>query len=224
MKQRSKRYRENLSLLGEESYSFSEAISLLKKMKPTKFDASVEVHFKINHKKLQDVRGMVQLPHGTGKKVKVLVFCEGEHVEQAQQAGADHVGGHELLSKVEKGWVDFDFVVSTPSMMKDVGKLGPILGRMGLMPKPKSGTVTTDITSIVKQLKSGRVEYKADQTGVVHFPCGKVSFSDDQLLSNIDFTYRSFLNSKPSDAKGEYIQSCHLASTMSPSIKIQHKG
>jgi large subunit ribosomal protein L1 len=172
---------------------------------------------------LQNVRGIIQLPHGTGKKVKVLVFAKGEKAEEARAAGADYVGDEDLIQKVQGGWIDFDFVVATPDMMKDVGKLGQVLGKRGLMPKPKSGTVTTDMRGIIAQLTAGRIEYRADKTGVVHVPMGRLSFTAEQLKDNATAALQAILKDKPNDAKGDYVVGMHIAGTMTPAIKVNIK-
>lgn len=204
-------------------YDLDKAVSLMKDLKFTKFDETVEVSVKIVHKSYQDVRGAVNLPHGTGKDVKVLVICKGDKQKEAQDAGADFIGAEDVIEKIKGGWLDFEAVVATPSMMKEVGKLGPMLGRKGLMPKPKAGTVTDDIKGIVKALKGGRVEYKADKTGVVHLGIGKSSFDVLKIVENIKAFYSQLVKDKPSDAKGNYIKSLHICSTMGPGIKINHK-
>jgi large subunit ribosomal protein L1 len=205
-------------------YSAEEAVALMKEVKYAKFDESVEVAVKIVHKSYQNIRGFVTLPAGNGKDVRVLVICKGDKQQEAQAAGAEHVGADEVIEKIQEGWLDFDAVVATPDMMAKVGKLGPILGRKGLMPKPKAGTVTNDIKGIVKELKSGKVEYRADKTGVIHLGIGKISFDDAQIISNISALYRQIVKDKPSDAKGNYIKTLSLSSTMGPGMKINHKG
>ncbi len=224
MAKKGKKYLEALQKVDRNKvHSLEEGVSLVKNMSYTKFDGTVEGHFKIKYKSMQNVRGSIQLPHGTGKTVKVLVFAKGEKAEEARAAGADYVGDADLIEKIQGGWVDFDFVVSTPDMMKDVGKLGPVLGKKGLMPKPKAGTVTQDVKGIVGQLKSGRVEYRADKTGVVHVAMGKVSFDEGKLLENARIAFDTIMKDKPSDAKGEYVVSMYLAATMSPSVKLDVK-
>lgn len=205
-------------------YSVDEAVGLMRNAKFAKFDESVEMSIKVVHKSLQNVRGSVVLPNGTGKEVKVLVICKGDKQKEALDAGADYVGAEDIIEKIKDGWVDFQAVVATPDMMKDVGKLGPVLGRKGLMPKPKAGTVTDDVKGIVKELKGGRVEYKADKTGVVHLGIGKMSFEDVVIAENVKAFFNQVLRDKPSDAKGNYIKSVHISSTMGPGIKINHKG
>lgn len=204
-------------------YLLEDAVRLARETSYTSFDSSVEGHFKIRYKSLQNVRGVVQLPHGTGKDVKILVFAKGDKAEEARSAGADYVGDEYLIEKIQGGWIDFDFVVSTPDMMKDVGKLGPVLGKKGLMPKPKAGTVTTDIAGIVAQLKAGRIEYRADKTGVVHMPMGKVSFDEGQLLENAKTAFQAIMKDKPSDAKGDYVVTFYVAASMGPGIKVSTK-
>ena len=207
----------------EKEYSLNEAVTLIKEMASTKFDSSIEGHLNIKYKSLQNVRGIIQLPHGTGRTSRVLVFAKGEKAEEAKKAGADFVGDNDMIEKVQKGWVDYEFVVATPDLMKDVGKLGPVLGKKGLMPKPKAGTVTNDVTEIIKQLKSGRVEFKADKTGVVHMALGKLSFDTDKLVENINTAFQVVMREKPTDAKGEYVISMYLAGTMTPGLKINVK-
>ncbi len=204
--------------------SVDEAVALMKEVKFAKFDETVEVSVKVVHKSLQNVRGSVTLPHGTGKQVKVLVICKGDKQKEAHDAGADYVGAEDMIEKIKEGWIDYQAVVATPDMMKEVGKLGPILGRKGLMPKPKSGTVTEDIKGIVKELKAGRLDYKADKTGVIHLGVGKVSFEDGKIAENIKAFYNQIMRDKPSDAKGNYIKSIYMSSTMGPGIKINYKG
>lgn len=204
--------------------SVDEAVALMKEVKFAKFDETVEVSVKVVHKSLQNVRGSVTLPHGTGKQVKVLVICKGDKQKEAHDAGADYVGAEDMIEKIKEGWIDYQAVVATPDMMKEVGKLGPILGRKGLMPKPKSGTVTEDIKGIVKELRAGRLDYKADKTGVIHLGVGKVSFEDGKIAENIKAFYNQIMRDKPSDAKGNYIKSVYMSSTMGPGIKINYKG
>ena len=205
-------------------YAVDEAIQIMKDNKYAKFDESVDMSIKIMHKSYQNIRGTATLPSGTGKEKKVLVICKGDKQKEAQEAGADYVGAEDIIEKIKEGWVDFQAVVATPDMMKEVGKLGPVLGRKGLMPKPKAGTVTEDIKGIVKELKGGRVEYRADKTGVIHMIVGKVSFQSEALMDNIKSFYNQIVKDKPSDAKGNYIRSVHICSSMGPGIKINHKG
>lgn len=205
-------------------YNLDEAVKLMKETKYANFDETVEISVKVVHKSYQNVRGAATLPHGTGKEKRVLVICKGDKQKEASEAGADYVGAEDIIEKIKNGWIDFDAVVATPEMMKEVGKLGPVLGRKGLMPKPKSGTVTNDIKGIIKELKGGRVEYRADKTGVIHMGVGKVSFDDASLVENVKAFYNQIFRDKPSDAKGNYIKSVHICSSMGPGIKINHKG
>ncbi len=205
-------------------YPLDEAIGMLKENAFASFDESVEISVKIVHKSYQNIRGSAVLPNGTGKEVKVLVICKGDKQKEATEAGADYVGAEDIIEKIKEGWIDFQAVVATPDMMKEVGKLGPVLGRKGLMPKPKAGTVTDDVKGVVKELKGGRVEYRADKTGVIHMGIGKKTFDDGSLMENIKTFYSQVVKDKPSDAKGNYIRSVHICSTMGPGIKINHKG
>jgi large subunit ribosomal protein L1 len=205
-------------------YNLDEAVKLMKDTKFAKFDETVEVAVKVIHKSFQNIRGTVSLPFGTGKDVKVLVICKGDKQKEAENAGADFVGAEDVIEKIKGGWLDFEAVVATPSMMKEVGKLGPILGRKGLMPKPNAGTVTEDVAGIVKALKGGRTEYKPDKTGVIHLGVGKSSFDNDKIVENVKAFYGQVVKDKPSDAKGNYIKSVFISSTMGPGIKINFKG
>jgi large subunit ribosomal protein L1 len=205
-------------------YNVEEAVTLMKECKYSKFDETVDIQVKLIHKSYQNIRGSASLPAGTGKTKKVLVICKGDKQKEAQDAGADYVGAEDMIEKIKTGWIDFQAVVATPDMMKEVGKLGPMLGKKGLMPKPKSGTVTEDVTGIIKELKGGRVEYKSDKTGVIHMGIGKISFSDDAIISNIRVFFNQILKDKPSDAKGNYIKSVFISSSMGPGIKLNHKG
>jgi large subunit ribosomal protein L1 len=205
-------------------YSVEDAIEMMKNAKYVKFDETVDMAVKVVHKSFQNIRGSVNLPAGTGKEKKVLVLCKGDKQKEAQEAGADYVGAEDLIDKIKEGWIDFQAVVATPEMMSKVGKLGPILGRKGLMPKPKAGTVTDDIKGIVKELKGGRIEYKCDKTGVIHSAVGKTSFENSALVDNISTFFNQVMKDKPSDAKGNYIKSVHISSSMGPGIKINHKG
>lgn len=206
-------------------YSLEEAVKMMKELSFAKFDESIDASIKIVHKSFQNIRGTTTLPAGTGKEKKVLVICKGDKQQEAQEAGADFVGAEEMIDKIkDEGWVDYQAVVTTPDMMKLVGKLGPVLGRKGLMPKVKAGTVTEDIKGIVKELKGGRVEYKCDKTGVIHIMVGKKSFDDNAIVNNIRTFYNQIEKDKPSDAKGNYIKSLHICTSMGPGIKINHKG
>jgi len=205
-------------------YGVDEALDLMKEVSFAKFEESVDVSVKVVHKSYQNIRGAATLPAGTGKEKKVLVFCKGDKQQEALEAGADYVGAEELIDKVKEGWIDFQAVVATPDMMSKVGKLGPVLGRKGLMPKPKAGTVTLDVKGIVKELKGGRIEYKSDKTGVVHVSVGTTGFSVEDLSKNLRTFYNQMQKDKPSDAKGNYIKSVYVGSSMGPAIKINHKG
>lgn len=209
----------------EKAYSPAEAAALMNELSYSKFDGTVEAHAKISYKSMQNVRGIVSLPHGTGKQVRVLVFAKDDRHAEAKEAGADFVGGAELVEKIQKeNWTDFDACVATPDMMKDVGRLGPVLGRKGLMPKPKAGTVTTDITTAVKNLKGGQMEYRPDKTSVVHVRIGKVSFGPEKIEENLRSLYTSIMRDKPADAKGEFIKSYYITPTMGPSVKINTRA
>jgi large subunit ribosomal protein L1 len=204
-------------------YSLEEAIKLAKETSFTKFDGTLEIATQVNYKSLQNVRGTISLPHGTGKKVRVLVFCKGDKQTEAKNAGAEYVGDAELIEKVAGGWTDFDACVATPDMMKDVGKLGPVLGRKGLMPKPKAGTVTTDVTKAVTELKSGRVEYRPDKGGVIHLGVGKTSFDQVKLIENVKAVIAALMKDKPSDAKGDYLKNLAVSATMGIGVKVDVK-
>ena len=204
-------------------YSLSEAVDLAKSTSYTKFDGTVEIATQVNYKSLQNVRGTVSLPHGTGKKVRVLVFCKGDKQTEAKNAGADFVGDMDLIEKVSGGWTDFDACVATPDMMKEVGKLGPVLGRKGLMPKPKAGTVTTDVAKAINELKSGKIEYRPDKGGVIHLGIGRVSFDSKKIVENITTVIATLLKDKPSDAKGDYIKNLAVTTTMGLGVKIDSK-
>ncbi len=207
------------------AYDPEEAAELVKKVSYTKFDGTVEVSIKLGYKSIQNVRGIVSLPHGTGKTVRVLVLAKEDKHAEAKEAGADFVGAQDLIEKIQtEKWTDFDACVATPDMMKDVGKLGPILGRKGLMPKPKAGTVTTDIAGAVKNLKAGQQEYRPDKSGVIHLGIGKISFDQNNLVENMKALYQAILRDKPADAKGEFIKSFFISPTMGPGIKINTRA
>ncbi|HNJ34773.1 MAG TPA: 50S ribosomal protein L1, partial [Leptospiraceae bacterium] len=202
-------------------YEPTEAAALMKEVSTSKFDGTVEASVKIGYKSLQNVRGIVRLPHGTGKEVRVLVFAKEDKQAEAKAAGADFVGGTEMVEKILKeGWTDFDACVATPDLMKDVGKLGAILGRKGLMPKPKAGTVTTDVGTAVKNLKSGQMEYRPDKTGVIHVRIGRVSFTPDKIEENMRAVFAAITRDRPSDAKGEYVRSFYVSPTMGPAARV----
>lgn len=204
----------------QERYTCEKAVELVKEVAFAKFDETVELSLKLNLKKGQTVRDTVVLPHQfTGEK-KILVFAKGEKAEEAKQAGAVYVGDADLVEKIKGGWLNFDVAVATPDMMKDVGRLGPILGRRGLMPNPKTQTVSFDIKGAIAELKKGRVEYRSDKTGVVHVTVGKVAMDSVQMVENIDLIIGEVEKKRPSDAKGEFIKSIALASTMGPGVKV----
>jgi large subunit ribosomal protein L1 len=207
----------------DKEYSIPEAVELLQKIKFAKFDETLEAHLRLGvdpkHAD-QMVRGTVVLPHGTGKSKKVLVVASGEKVHEAEQAGADYSGSDELIEKIAGGWMDFDSVIATPDMMKNVARLGKVLGPRGLMPNPKSGTVTFDVARAVQEVKAGKVEFRVDKTSNVHVPLGKMSFSKDKLVENVKTLVDAILKAKPASAKGKYVQKFFLTATMSPSIRI----
>lgn len=205
------------------SYSASEAVDLLKKVSFEKFDASVEFAIRLNldpRKAEQNLRGAVVLPHGTGKTKKVLVFAKGDKAKEAEAAGADYVGDEDLVEKVLKGWSDFDTVVATPDMMSQVGKLGRTLGPKGLMPNPKTGTVTMDVTRAVSEIKAGKVEYRVDKVGNISLTIGKVSFSAEKLTENLSTIYTTLIKLRPATVKGVFVQNIAISSTMGPGIKV----
>ncbi len=224
-----KKYLEALKVVSEkEEYSPEEAIELLKKTTYAKFDETVELHLRMGidpRNAAQQVRGVALLPHGLGKKVRVLVFAQGEAVRNAEQAGADYVGGDEMAKKIEEGWLDFDVAIATPDMMGRVGKLGKILGRKGLMPNPKSGTVVPagDLPRVITDSRKGRVEYKLDRTAIIHVPIGKASFEKEKLLENLTAVIEAVMKSKPVGMKGQYVKSAYLATTMGPGIQLDLK-
>ena len=202
----------------------ADAIENVLKMASAKFDETVEVHVRLGvdgRHADQQVRGAVVLPHGTGKTVRVLVFAKGDKAKEAEEAGADFVGAEDLVSKIQgEGWFDFDVVVATPDMMGVVGRLGRVLGPKGLMPNPKSGTVTMDVTRAISEIKAGKVEYRLDKTNIIHVPVGKVSFGKDKLVDNFRTLIGAIIKAKPSAAKGQYLRSISMSSTMGPGVKI----
>ena len=205
------------------TYSVAEAVKLAKETNIAKFDASVEVSFKLNvdpRHADQQIRGAMVLPHGTGKTQKVCVITQGPKEQEAKDAGADFVGGKELLEDIQKGWFDFDVIVATPNMMGELGKLGRLLGPKGLMPNPKTGTVTMDVEKAVKNVKAGQVEYRVDRQAAIHTPIGKVSFTEDQLVENFDALRDVILRARPASAKGQYIKSVAVSATFGPGIKL----
>lgn len=204
-------------------YSLEEAVGMVKKAAYAKFDETVDLAFNLGvdpRKSDQMVRGTVVLPHGTGKSVRVLVFAKGEKEQEAREAGADFVGAEDMMEKINKGWLDFDKVVATPDIMGVVGRLGKVLGPRGLMPNPKLGTVTFDVGKAVKEIKAGKVEYKAEKAGVVHVPIGKVSFDEKNLLENARAIIESITKAKPSTSKGKYLKKLSISSTMGPGLKV----
>ncbi|MBQ7707710.1 MAG: 50S ribosomal protein L1 [Lachnospiraceae bacterium] len=220
-----KRYTEAAKLIEKTSlYDLEEAVTLVKKSASAKFDETIEAHFRLGvdgRHADQQVRGAVVLPHGTGKSVKVLVFAKGDKIDEALAAGADYAGGDELVPKIQNdGWLDFDVVVATPDMMGVVGRLGRVLGPKGLMPNPKAGTVTMDVTKAVNDIKAGKIEYRLDKSNIIHVPIGKASFSEEQLTDNFQTLIDAILKAKPSAAKGQYLRSVVIASTMGPGVKL----
>ncbi|MFH1031041.1 MAG: 50S ribosomal protein L1 [Chloroflexota bacterium] len=229
MADKGKKYQEAAKLLDKtKQYAPEEAIDLAKKMARAKFDETVELHLRMGidpKDATQQVRGVALLPHGLGKKVRVLVFAQGEAARVAESAGADFVGGDEIVKKIEDGWVDFDISIATPDMMGKVGRLGKILGRKGLMPNPKSGTVVAanDLPRVVQDARKGRAEFKLDRTAIIHMPVGKVSFENDKLMGNLTSIVESIMKAKPSGAKGQYVKSATLTTTMGPGIELDLK-
>jgi large subunit ribosomal protein L1 len=218
-----KKFRAAQAQVADRAYTLEEAIPLVQKLKFTKFDETVEMALRLGvdpkHAD-QMVRGTVVLPHGLGKTKTVLVIAGAEKQKEAQEAGADYVGGDEIVEKIQGGWTDFDAVVATPDMMRSVGKLGKVLGPRGLMPNPKTGTVTVDITKAVNEIKAGKVEFRVDKTGIVHAPVGKVSFASERLLANAQALVDSVIKAKPSAAKGKYLKSLTVSSTMGPGVRV----
>ena len=220
-----KKYTEAAKLIDRTmAYDPAEAVALVKKAATAKFDETVEAHIRTGcdgrHAE-QQIRGAVVLPHGTGKTVRVLVFAKGDKANEAEAAGADYVGGEELIPKIQNdGWFDFDVVVATPDMMGVVGRLGRVLGPKGLMPNPKAGTVTMDVTKAINEIKAGKIEYRLDKTNIVHVPVGKVSFTEEQLADNFQAIMDAIVKAKPSSLKGTYLKNITLASTMGPGVKV----
>ncbi|MFA5004537.1 MAG: 50S ribosomal protein L1 [Candidatus Omnitrophota bacterium] len=224
MKTQSKRYKEALKQVEvDKVYQLKEAIALLKKLPKPKFDSSVDLHFNLSvdtKKSDQMVRGTVVLPHGTGKKIKVAVFCKGEHERLAREAKADFVGGMELIDKVAGGFLDFDCSIATPDMMKDLSKLGKVLGPRGLMPSPKTGTVTNDIVKAIEDVRKGKVEFRVDKQGGIHLSVGKISFSEEQLNDNASKVIEAINEAKPASVKGRFIKSSSITVSMNPGLRI----
>ena len=224
MAKRGKKFTEAMKLVDSTKlYDVKEAIDLAKKTSTTNFDATVEVAFRlgINVKKNDEqVRGAVVLPNGTGKTQRVLVFAKGEKLKEAEAAGADYAGDVEYINKIQQGWFEFDVIVATPDMMGEVGKIGRVLGPKGLMPNPRTGTVTFDVAKAVEEIKAGKVEYRADKAGIIHAPIGKVSFDNDKLEENFLTVFDAIEKAKPAAAKGTYMKSVNVTTTMGPAIKI----
>lgn len=224
MNKRGKKYQEATKLIDRtKAYDLKEAIALLKKTATAKFDETVEVAFRLGvdpKKADENIRGAVVLPHGTGKTQRVLVFAKGEKAKEAEAAGADYIGDADVIAKINDGWFDFDVIVATPDMMAEVGKLGRILGPKGLMPNPKTGTVTFEVEKAVNEIKAGKVEYRVDKSSNLHVPVGKISFEDDKLLDNIDTIIETIVKVKPQSSKGKYLRNVSITSTMGPGIKI----
>ncbi len=220
-----KKYNDSVKLLEKnKQYDIAEAMELAVKTKTAKFDETVEIHVRLgvdSRHADQQVRGAVVLPNGTGKKIRTLVFCKDDKVAAAEAAGADYVGAEDLVAKIQnENWMDFDVVIATPDMMGLVGRLGKVLGPRGLMPNPKAGTVTPDVAKAVTEAKAGKIEYRLDKTNIIHCPIGKVSFGADKLKENLDTLMTAIVKAKPAAAKGQYIKSCVVATTMGPGIKL----
>lgn len=223
MAKHGKKFKQANESVEDRPYALDEAISFLREHSFTKFDQTLEISMRLGvdpkHAD-QMVRGTVVLPHGTGKSKRILVFANGEKIKEAEEAGADHVGGDELAKKIQGGWVEFDAVISTPDMMRVVGSLGRVLGPRGLMPNPKSGTVTFDVAKAVNEIKAGKVEFRVDKAGVINAPLGKLSFGVDQLRDNTLSLIAAIVKAKPSSSKGKYVKGLNLTSTMGPGLKL----
>lgn len=224
MAKKGKKYAEAAKLVDRaKAYDVSEAVALVKKTNTAKFDATVEVAFRLGvdpRKNDQQIRGAVVLPNGTGKTQRVLVFAKGEKAKEAEAAGADYVGDTDYINKIQQGWFDFDVIVATPDMMGEVGKIGRVLGPKGLMPNPKTGTVTFEVEKAIGEIKAGKVEYRVDKAGNIHVPIGKVSFEDEKLVENFTTMYDTILKAKPVAAKGVYVKNVAVTSTMGPGVKV----
>ncbi|MFH0828126.1 MAG: 50S ribosomal protein L1 [Candidatus Omnitrophota bacterium] len=225
MKTRSKRYKESAKdLVKDKVYPLKDAIAILKNFKIPKFNGSVDLHMKLNvdsKKPEQMVRGTVVLPHGTGKQVRVAVFCRGEHEKIAKEAGAEIIGANELIDKVAGGFMDFDCVIATPEIMKDLSKLGKVLGPRGLMPSPKTGTVTNDIAKAISDVRKGKVEFRVDKQGGVHLSVGKISFAEDKIFDNAACVINAINEAKPATVKGKFLESMHISVSMNPGLALQ---
>ncbi len=222
-----KRYNESAKLVDKTvSYGVDEAINLVQQTAKAKFDETVELHVKLGvdgRNADQQVRGVVVLPHGTGKSQKVLVIAKGDNADIAEKNGADFVGGEDMVAKIQQGWLDFDVVVTTPDMMPVISRVAKVLGPKGLMPSPKSGTVTTDVAKAIKEIKAGKVEYRLDKTNIIHVMIGKVSFGSEKLKENLVYVMDALIKAKPAASKGTYLKSVTLSSTMGPGIKVDYK-
>jgi len=222
-----KNYKKAVASREEKLYKLDEAVPLLKNIAFAKFNETVEISMKlgVNPKHAdQMVRGTVVLPNGLGKSKRIVVIASGEKVKEAQDAGADEVGGDDIVERISGGWMDFDAVVATPDMMRSVGKLGKILGPRGLMPNPKTGTVTFEVAKAVNEIKAGKVEFRVDKTGIIHAPCGKIQFDEKNLFENVQALIDAVIRAKPASSKGKYIRSIYLSSTMSPGIKVDESS
>ena len=220
-----KKYSDSVKLIDKSKmYEPAEALALVCQTSKAKFDETIEIHIRLgvdSRHADQQVRGAVVLPNGTGKTARVLVFAKGDNIQKAEEAGADYVGGVELAEKIQKeNWFDFDVVIASPDMMGTIGRLGKVLGPKGLMPSPKAGTVTNDVAKAVREAKAGKIEYRLDKTNIIHCPIGKASFGAEKLQANFDTLVSAVIKAKPAAAKGQYIKSCVIASTMGPGIKI----
>jgi large subunit ribosomal protein L1 len=224
MRKSSKRYQASLKAVDKDKvYQLKEAVSILKKLVPPKFDGSLDLHLNLNvdsKKSEQMVRGTVVLPHGTGKKIRIAVFCKGENEKTARDAQADYIGSIDLIDKVAGGFLDFDCVIATPDMMKDLSRLGKVLGPRGLMPSPKTGTVTNDIGKAIEELRRGKVEFRVDKQGGIHLSVGKISFDEEKLYENTSCVLNAINEARPSTVKGKFIKTISLASTMNPGLRI----
>jgi len=218
-----KRFKKAKGLVEVKPYKLEDAMPLIKKMATAKFDETVQVAMRLGvdpkHAD-QMVRGTVVLPHGLGKSKKVCVIASGEKVKEAEQAGAEHVGGDDLVAKIQEGWLDFDALIATPDMMKSVGKLGKVLGPKGLMPNPKTGTVTFDLSNAIREIKAGKVEFRVDKTSIIHTPVGKASFTAEKLIDNARTLIDSVVKARPAAAKGKYVRSISISSTMGPGVSL----